>query len=1692
MSAFRGLIVTNHNRAKRKNTVSANPKSPIDPLDDLAIGDDEDCHSELTDEHVSLVPEEPTQGLYESLQRNWSPGDFGHWEQACFAALCCIFYDPTSPDIPTPHRVVVTGLWGNVVLPSLLGADSDQIPELVAQEIWDSLHTKLQYISEDEGNGITINHTIYSDYGQTLADNTDKLKWKHGFARFLHKSLDGDQLHFVQLYAVQVVVPYWLSLEEVTHAASLLHQPSFISKEWTMLSKLENLLQVTLRHVKQVELYLGQLPPESTKWQEALGLYQGWHCILQQQRHVILGYAIDHSSDQSHGSGSSKSTSMRSKRSRIRRSIGNQPRGDPMQTLILGKSLVVLSLSLDSILTDGPGEDPALNVLWRRQAEYLAEGIQILSYVDDSQELAIHMAGMKNLLGVAAWLSMSSSCAIAEEYNAGDFVDINALAQLYDLGDIEKGEANEVQCLNVARALLNSIDPSRKSKTLKLSYLTLHAELQDAWGRWLYNKQRYEQARFPLEDATKLRRQVLALLKDTQPDSTSLFWWGSAPLRDGEDETEDMCRQLHLNIDDIEIQVHETEITLSQSLEYAALALHACDVSMAAMSWLQEAVALKAAHFGKMSLEVARLNAAMAVVNEDLLQWEASLSRYRECLRIRMHVLSQKDPDEWFTTEHDLFRTILENLASMGNVYRMLGDHDNAVGCYWKIATMSKKEWEGFNRATGDAGFWGFDAHRKMAADSRPILLPSLVLDEERYSKSPLEVSPPQSPPLTPTIVISEAEKSILFQAAQAYQSIISLFEDKANRVSPSSSLASSVAEEDVPLLLASSFRLGMIHIYFGNFRSAMSSFEHSLHSLWVLDPGSSDSSSEDEDRNEYSREEKQRRRVLKGLFSTEMQIVDDESVYHAIGICRGRCGEHDQAIRFHLTALKNVRRRSGVDSVQASEILYDAATSYWYLKDYDKAEEFWSGCLRIRSSKEAYNLNESFGDLLNEREWDPTSFSDSIEHARILYNVGASMCALGKYTDARTQESLEKAVNIFANCFDSDVQVEIASCWFYLSVIQLRKGSSGDVTLLNTASEYLNRASTIYRSLGYLRSSNESGLSQEPAHLSSPLQAHCRYVEANILESLGKLHLAMDTYAAALLIYRALEDKRWNIYVASILNNIAKLQVLGMYHENVILANFEEALILRRECLGCDHSSVGDTLYQMAGIHSRIGEIATALDMYHEALRIQMVAEGKETSAVAMTLQMIASIYVKKGNFDVAMEKLDAALEIRKNRTALLNRASRAISFWSGDLADDYLALSEESSRHMDDGHFRKALQDDSIKEEVGLSVVLHCMGNVHVKLGEYGLARERFEESLRVRTRHPVYQAMSPDGVMTLHVWDTLHNLGSLYELQKDYKNALRYYSTTLKLKHDVLSCLEDPRLPHSSDDRICASIGTEFLDERYLNSKGSVSYAMTLHRLGTVQYRLGDRNAAILCLSAALRIQKHFLGPHHFTVAKTLVDLACVLRNTDGKTDAARTCYQEAYEIRRLRYRGEADVGHVLYHIGQLYDMDNDYTRATCFYYRAIQTYGRQYVNAASRRFCEYLFSKGITPHDDHRTPEDLLAKEGLQILSIEESDDMIRSHFATISKALRVNAKHRMANMDNSIMMDLDVNAPDCWISFELYLLSLFELVHYLSMRWAKEVRLSTSYALRQLENAGNDGMKTSQDAITFQMLCLIQE
>jgi tetratricopeptide (TPR) repeat protein len=545
---------------------------------------------------------------------------------------------------------------------------------------------------------------------------------------------------------------------------------------------------------------------------------------------------------------------------------------------------------------------------------------------------------------------------------------------------------------------------------------------------------------------------------------------------------------------------------------------------------------------------------------------------------------------------------------------------------------------------------------------------------------------------------------------------------------------------------------------------------------------------------------------------------------------------------------------------------------------------------------------------------------------------------------------------------------------------------------------------------------------------------------------------------------------------------------------DNVPLANFEESLKLRMDCLGRDHEACGDTLYQIAKIHSRLGNNSTAMDMCNEAVRIQIIAEGSDGASVALILQMLASLHVKRGEFSLALEKLEASLSIRRKRLNLVDRATRVVSFLSsGDLADDYFTLSDEIDLSDHGGHIRKTLHDDLIKEEVGIAVVFHCMGNVNVSLGDYEKARECFEESLRVRRNHPAGHIMSPDGSIKLYVSDSLHNLGCLYELQRDYENSFRYFRTTLKIKYGLLPKAKDyNNESHAKADTLIAFNDMYSIEASFLNSRGSVSYAMTLHRLGSVSFRLGYCEAAVACLQSALKIQKHFLGQHHFVVSKTLVDLACVLRHSEGRNELARAYYKEAFEIRKLRNKRDANVGHVLYRLGQLYEFDNDYVNASNHYYSAIQYFAQRYLRDTVKQFCDKAFSIRKNAMIKDVTDGDILAKDGLKVLSIEETDDLNASHFAIIADALKESWRLRSKSSDTSIMLDLDVNSPDCLITFQLYLLSLFDYFQLKYREFHKQVNGSTTLALNRLGQIGLDGMRTSGEAMTFKMLYLIQE
>jgi tetratricopeptide (TPR) repeat protein len=353
-----------------------------------------------------------------------------------------------------------------------------------------------------------------------------------------------------------------------------------------------------------------------------------------------------------------------------------------------------------------------------------------------------------------------------------------------------------------------------------------------------------------------------------------------------------------------------------------------------------------------------------------------------------------------------------------------------------------------------------------------------------------------------------------------------------------------------------------------------------------------------------------------------------------------------------------------------------------------------------------------------------------------------------------------------------------------------------------------------------------------------------------------------------------------------------------------------------------------------------------------------------------------------------------------------------------------------------------------------------------------------------------------------MKLHAADTLHNLASIYELQGNHELALKYYAVALKLKHGYRVEPASKSVESSDEKTLVIYSGVsslDALDGSYLEFPGTLSYAATLFRIGSVHFQMKNSEIAAACFGGALAIQKRHLGNDHFIVARTLSDMGAALRGIAGRRGEALECYRESYRIHIPQSNARVvDKGQLLFHMGRLYDLDRDYSRAVTCYRQAIEVYGHRYVNAAGRNLCRYLLSghHALVSSEKRYDGDSAFAKNIFKMEAISPTVQIEGSSSApalTAIAAALFRALRRQDGLgDESIALDLDLNAPDCWVSLELYLLSLHRLLESIATGWHSRATSGMREALHHLEHVGQDAIARGQDYVTFQMLYLIQE
>jgi hypothetical protein len=103
----------------------------------------------------------------------------------------------------------------------------------------------------------------------------------------------------------------------------------------------------------------------------------------------------------------------------------------------------------------------------------------------------------------------------------------------------------------------------------------------------------------------------------------------------------------------------------------------------------------------------------------------------------------------------------------------------------------------------------------------------------------------------------------------------------------------------------------------------------------------------------------------------------------------------------------------------------------------------------------------------------------------------------------------------------------------------------------------------------------------------------------------------------------------------------------------------------------------------------------------------------------------------------------------------------------------------------------------------------------------------------------------------------------------------------------------------------------------------------------------------------------------------------------------------------------------------------------------------------------------------------------------ILSLDDSAK--HEHVGTIAAAwIRASRKQDGLDDDAIMLNNLDLHAPECWISLELYLLTLAKLMRLVAEAWRERANMGLLEAMKHLEQRGD------LDVVTFHMLYLVQE
>jgi serine/threonine-protein kinase len=335
--------------------------------------------------------------------------------------------------------------------------------------------------------------------------------------------------------------------------------------------------------------------------------------------------------------------------------------------------------------------------------------------------------------------------------------------------------------------------------------------------------------------------------------------------------------------------------------------------------------------------------------------------------------------------------------------------------------------------------------------------------------------------------------------------------------------------------------------------------------------------------------------------------------------------------------------------------------------------------------------------------------------------------------------------------------------------------------------------------------------------------------------------------------VIRDLKDQP--VVQAKMMDTIGGLyQSIGVYDRAQTL--LEDALKLRRQTLGAEHTDVAASLHHLADLAYGKGDFAGSEALFREALQLRRKLLGAEHPAVADSMNSLGVLFIVRGNRAEAEPLLREALAMRRKLLGTEHKDVAVSLHGLGRLSSSQGKFAEAAE------FYGQALALHRKLYGAEHPIVAHSLNTraamLH-DLGDYNGAEPLFREALAIQRK--LLGEEHPD------VAGTLANLASLLQDKREYAEAEQRYRQALELR-------------------------------RKLFGENHPNLTITMNNLASLLRDKGDLAGAEVLYRKSLELRRKLFGETHYETATAIGNLGGVYFDK-GQYGEALRLYQQALD-------------------------------------------------------------------------------------------------------------------------------------------------------------------------------------------------